>query len=119
MCTLVLDLEPTRERPLVIGANRDEQLTRPSAPPTVWRDGPLPFLAPRDLLANGTWLGLNARGLFVGITNRAGAPPDPSRDSRGALVVEALGHPDAATAHAALASLAPDRFNPFHLLCAD
>ncbi len=119
MCTLVIDFDPGREVPLVIGANRDEQLTRPSAPPDLWRVGPIPFLAPRDLKAHGTWLGLNARGLFVGITNRAGAAPDPTRDSRGALVVEALAHPDAASAQAALAALAPDRFNPFHLLCAD
>lgn len=119
MCTLVVDLDPTRDIPLVIGANRDEQLNRPSAPPSRWEGAPIAFVAPRDLVAQGTWLGLNARGLFVAITNRAGAPPDPSRDSRGALVVEALAHADAATAQAALASLAPDRFNPFHLLCAD
>lgn len=119
MCTLVIDLDPKRSVPLIIGANRDEQLTRPSEPPSLWQQGPIPFLAPRDLQAHGTWLGLNARGLFVGVTNRAGGPPDPSRDSRGALVVEALAHPDAATAQAALAALAPDRFNPFHLLCAD
>jgi len=76
-------------------------------------------LSPRDDLAGGTWLGLNARGLFVGITNRAGKPADAALRSRGALVAEALRAPSAAALHASLAGVDPGAYNPFHLLYAD
>jgi uncharacterized protein with NRDE domain len=118
MCTLAVAFQTEPGLPLLVAANRDEALDRPASGPAL-REGPVPFLAPRDARAGGTWLGLNARGLFVGITNRYGRPPDPDRASRGALVWEALGHRSAVALHAALAELDPRRFNPFHLLYAD
>jgi uncharacterized protein with NRDE domain len=57
--------------------------------------------------------------MFVGVTNRFGAPRDPARASRGALVVEALAAGTAAKARALFDALAASRFNPFHLLYAD
>lgn len=119
MCTLLLQHRPGTEHPLLIAANRDEHLARPAEGPALRLDGPIPFLAPRDLEAGGTWLGLNAHGLFVAITNRAGPPPAPEKISRGALVVQALGQPDAAAARAAFSALNPDDYNGFHLLHAD
>lgn len=119
MCTLLVQHRPGAEHPLVIAANRDEQLQRPSEPPALRTDGPIPYVAPRDVQAGGTWLGLNARGLFVAITNRHGAPPDPNRRSRGELVVRALGAPDAASARESLRALQPADYNGFHLLHAD
>jgi uncharacterized protein with NRDE domain len=71
------------------------------------------------LLSGGTWLGVNAAGVFVGITNRAGLPPDPNRRSRGLLVHDALGHPSARAAAAALGAIDPEAYNPFHLVMAD
>ena len=68
MCTLAL-LVPPPGGVLQVAANRDEWLKRPAAAPAVWTEG---WLAPKDLEAGGTWLGLNAQGLFVGVTNRAG-----------------------------------------------
>ena len=67
MCTLVLAAGVFPGASLVIVANRDELLDRPSSPPLRWSEG---FVAPRDDLAGGTWLGINAAGVFVGITNR-------------------------------------------------
>jgi uncharacterized protein with NRDE domain len=64
-------------------------------------------------------VGLNAHGLFVGITNRYPTLKHEARESRGILTLEALAQPGAAALHARLASLAPDRFNAFHLLYAD
>src|SRR5690606_9123164 len=119
MCTLLVQHRPDAAHPLVIAANRDEQLQRPAEPPALRTEGPIPYVAPRDLQAGGTWLGLNARGLFVAITNRHGAPPDPRRRSRGELVVQALSAPDAATARASLSELRPGDYNGFHLLHAD
>jgi hypothetical protein len=55
----------------------------------------------------------------VGITNRAGKPPDPTRRSRGVLVVDALAAPSAAALHARMAEVDPAAYNGFHLLYAD
>ncbi|MHB8876886.1 MAG: NRDE family protein [Myxococcaceae bacterium] len=118
MCTLAVDFRPDAEWPLVIAANRDERLDRPASPPRLW-PGPVPFLAPCDESAGGSWLGLNARGLFAGITNRFGASRDGGRESRGTLVIEALGHQSAEALHRALGGLSAARFNAFHLLYAD
>ena len=117
VCTLVAALNHFSGFPLVVGANRDERYDRPASPVHVWQGEP--FLAPRDEAAGGTWLGLNARGLFVGVTNRFGAAKDPSRESRGLLVVESLRAESARALHATLATLSPGRFNAFHLLYAD
>lgn len=118
MCTLVAAFDPDAVFPLVVAANRDEQLARPSSPPRIWGGAP-PFLAPRDEKAGGSWLGLNARGLFVAITNRFGVMPEESRASRGELVVKALASPDAMALHIRLAALSPRTYNAFHLLYAD
>ena len=118
MCTLVARIAPGSAWPLVVAANRDERLARPASPMRLW-PGPIPFLAPVDEQAHGTWLGINARGLFVGVTNRFGVPRDESRRSRGQLVVDALAAESAFALHRQLASLAPDAFNAFHLCYAD
>src|SRR6202012_5716865 len=88
MCTLAALVGASAEPPLVVAANRDELLARPAVPPFLWPGAPR-VPAPRDEVGHGTWLGLNEHALFVGITNRAGAPPDRSRRSRGALVSDA------------------------------
>jgi uncharacterized protein with NRDE domain len=118
MCTLVVAVRPSPTLPLVVAANRDELTARPATPPFLWPGSPA-VLSPRDDLAGGTWLGLSALGLFVGITNRAGQPPDPRRRSRGALVLESLRASSAAALHARLADLDPAACNPFHLVYAD
>ena len=116
MCTLVLVVPPPGGV-LQIAANRDEFLARPAAPPEASADGR--FLAPRDLQAGGTWLGLNAAGLFVGVTNRHAGSRDSTRRSRGLLVLDALESPDAASLHRRLAALDPAAYNGFHLAYAD
>jgi uncharacterized protein with NRDE domain len=74
VCTLVAALHHFSGFPLVVGANRDERYDRPASPVQLWQAES--FVAPRDEAAGGTWLGLNARGLFVGVTNRFGAAKD-------------------------------------------
>lgn len=76
-------------------------------------------MAPRDLEGAGTWLGLTRGGLFVGITNRYPSEKHAGRESRGALVVEALRATSARALHASLQALRVERFNTFHLLYAD
>ncbi|UQA62181.1 NRDE family protein [Polyangium aurulentum] len=118
MCTLLVALKAWSEWPLVIAANRDEKLDRPSRGPFLWDERPR-MVAPRDELAGGSWLGLNAKGLFVGITNRAGVAVEANRRSRGALVIEALGAESARALHARLSSMDPRAHNAFHLFYAD
>ena len=118
MCTLALAFRVRQGTPLAVAANRDELYARPSAPPAIER-GDVSVLAPRDLEGGGTWLGYSDRGLFVGITNRAGAAKNPGRVSRGLLVQEALRAPSAQALHERLRSLPGDRHNGFHLLYAD
>lgn len=116
MCTLVVAASVIPGHPLVVIANRDEQLARPSSPPLSWAGG---FLAPRDERAGGTWLGLNRHGVFVGVTNRYLGTQDAERQSRGALVASALERSSARAIHEALATLPADRHNGFHLVYAD
>ncbi len=119
MCTLVVATRVWNATPLLVAANRDEQLLRPAQTPTIRDDGPIRRLMPRDLQAGGTWIGLNAAGVFAAITNRFGVPPDPAKASRGGLVERALTAPSAARGAAAVADLDAKGYNPFHLVVAD
>ncbi len=119
MCTLILLHRCVGGAPLVVAANRDEYLDRPAAGPGVLETGGVRVVAPRDLRAGGTWLGVSEHGLFAGLTNRPTARPDPARRSRGLLVTEALREPDAETAAKRLQSLPPAAYNPFQLVLAD
>lgn len=117
MCSVAAFVRVFPGYPLVVAANRDEMLARPSRGPMLQAEGA--YLAPRDELLGGTWMGLSRAGLFVAVTNRAGAGRDPSRASRGELVTRALGATDAAWLHAELARSSGERYNPFHLLYGD
>ena len=67
----------------------------------------------------GTWLGVNARGLVVAITNRSRLREAAGRASRGHLVAGALAQPDLGRARAWLeAELARAERNPCQLLVA-
>jgi uncharacterized protein with NRDE domain len=121
MCTLILLDRVVPEFPVVVAANRDEFFARPAAPPARFApgDGKLAFVAPQDLDAGGTWMGLNSNGVFVGLTNRPVATRDRSARSRGLLVVDALGQPSAAAAADELERVCEQRTSPFNLLAAD
>ncbi|MCL2723344.1 MAG: NRDE family protein [Polyangiaceae bacterium] len=116
MCTLLVATSKIAGAELVVVANRDERMARPSLPPQLWPAG---FIAPRDELAHGTWLGINRHGVFVGITNRHLGPQDAARTSRGAIVVSALEEPSARQIHTKMAALQAKSHNGFHLVYAD
>lgn len=124
MCTLAVAFQTDRRWPVVVAANRDERLGRPSEGWAIRDAGPgaIRYAAPRDLLAGGTWIGVSARGVFAAVTNYhapAAWYPDPARRSRGELVPAALGAADARAARAAIERLEAPRWNPFHLVVAD
>ncbi|HUA53008.1 MAG TPA: NRDE family protein [Candidatus Sulfotelmatobacter sp.] len=120
MCTVIVLVRPGHDWPLLLAANRDEMGNRPwDAPARHWPDRP-EVIAGRDRLAGGSWLGLNDHGVVACVLNRRGTlGPDPTKRTRGELVLEALDHADAVAAAHALAELAPDSYRGFHLVVAD
>ena len=69
MCTLIVLHRCVPGRPLVVAANRDEFLDRPAEGPALRSSRTGQIVAPRDLEAGGTWVGVSARGVFAGLTN--------------------------------------------------
>lgn len=116
MCTVILASRTHPRWPLIVAANRDELLARPAQGLSVWSEAG--FLAPKDLQAGGTWLGLNARGHFVGVTNRFLAPRHPERRSRGALVLESLRAPSPDVLARTVRTVDAAAFNACHLVSA-
>ena len=106
--------------PLLVAANRDEHYDRPSAAPDLHGSNPT-ILAGKDLVAGGTWLGVNDYGLLVGILNRRPISetvlPAQSR-SRGLLCLDLLGLKSAAEARAFVESR-EEPYQPFMVLFAD
>lgn len=119
MCTITAIFGQHPRWPLVVAANRDEVYARPAEPPAIRAEDPR-IVAGRDVLKGGTWMGANADGLFVGLTNqRSYGGADRSRASRGEVVLEALEQPDVASIDALLESLDGRDYNGFNLLYGD
>lgn len=68
MCLILFSFDPASDTPLLLAANRDEFFARPTASARAWQDHPTVF-AGRDLIAQGTWLGMTTTGRFAAITN--------------------------------------------------
>jgi uncharacterized protein with NRDE domain len=119
MCTLIALHRCVVGAPLVIAANRDEFFERPTEGLALRDTVGGRIVAPRDVRAGGTWLGVNVHGVFAALTNRRSEQPDPARRSRGLLVLDALRARTAAEAAGALEDLVIDAYNPFNLLVAD
>jgi hypothetical protein len=104
--------------------NRDEQWSRQPAllPRLLVRNGAR-YLAPIDADAGGTWLGVNAFGLSIGLLNRyqdaaplATHAPGVVYTSRGVLVRNLLDARTPAEVRERVESLELDRFQPFTLI---
>lgn len=91
MCLIIFTLQAHPHYPFVAIANRDERYDRPTAHADFWPDHPH-ILAGRDLLKNGTWLGITKDFRFSAITNAKKDEDDqPYQTSRGDLVRDFLG----------------------------
>ena len=78
------------------------------------------IVAGLDVLAGGSWLGVNDWGVAAAVLNRHGSlGPAAGLRSRGELVLEALDHADAVAAAAALSDLDPEAYRSFNLIVAD
>lgn len=117
MCTLIAFHRVWSDAPLVVATTRDEAYDRPAEGPAR-REGDPPFVAPLDLEAGGTWMGGNAAGVWVGVTNRHGGEVDPERRSRGLVCLDALRCRSAGEVVGAVESMI-EPTNPFHLVAGD
>ena len=127
MCTLILGRDVLGEGSLLVGANRDEDPSRATAPPGRLADAQH-VVGGRDLRGGGTWLAIRDARSVVAVLNRRGvvAPPDGSQRSRGLLALDiacaAAGAADDVFARdalaAALSALAMQPYAPFTLVCA-
>ncbi len=89
MCVIFLSYKQHPKYPLTLLANRDEFYDRPTAKADYWKDYP-DVLAGRDLVANGTWLGVTKKGRFSAVTNYRDPGQEKGEISRGRLVAEFL-----------------------------
>jgi uncharacterized protein with NRDE domain len=119
MCLIVFAWGAHGEFPLVLGANRDEFLDRPTRPAAFWAERP-ELLAGRDLKNGGTWLGVTRSGRIAAVTNyRQGSAPRTDLRSRGLLVSEFLMADRSAEAHLAAVASERDAYDGFNLLAGD
>jgi uncharacterized protein with NRDE domain len=105
--------------PLIVAANRDERFSRASASPQRLDDEPLIF-GGKDLVAGGTWLGVNEYGLIAGVLNRRAAAPTTKHvpRSRGLLCLQMLRAASAFQAYEGLKREHGLSYQPFLLLVA-
>lgn len=121
MCLMAFALHTHPQVGLLLAANRDEALDRPTAPLSPWQTAAgTPLWAGRDLRDGGTWTGCTAAGHVAMLTNvREGSPsPNPAARSRGELVtrwLDAASH-QALDAHAFISQLAPAAYGGFNLV---
>lgn len=114
MCLILFAVNEHPDFPVVLAANRDEFLQRPTAPARRWDDGK-GILAGRDLSAGGTWLGVSPTGRVAAVTNvREPGVVVPEAKSRGGLVTGLL-EPDTAPSQF-LQTLDGSVYNGFNLL---
>ena len=92
MCIIFLAIDSHPEYSLVLAANRDEYVTRPTETAHLWGDPPM--IAGRDMEAGGTWLAAAVQSpRFGALTNVAGsqAKRDAAALSRGSIIGEWCG----------------------------
>lgn len=79
MCLLLFGWDCHPRYKLVLAANRDEFLERPTKGATFWSEHP-ELLAGKDLLQGGTWMGITRNGRWAALTNYR----DPLQNKHGA-----------------------------------
>jgi len=108
-----------KNTPILLAANREESVTRPTQFPKI-QPGTPRIVCGTDRLAGGTWLGVNQFGLVVAVTNRARTRPPVEPRSRGLLCRDLLDSRNARDAvEVARRELLTGRYAGANYLCAD
>jgi uncharacterized protein with NRDE domain len=119
MCLIVFAWRAHPRYRLVLAANRDEYLDRPSAPLDYW-DAKPDVLGGRDIEKGGSWLATNIDGRWAAVTNfRDGRPMAPSPLSRGHLVSNYVASDGSAMDYAANLARPLTRYPGCNLLIGD
>lgn len=119
MCLILIAHRADPHYRLVIAANRDEFLRRPTAAAGYWPDA-RHVLGGRDLEKGGGWLAISTDGRWAAVTNfRDGKIPEPGARSRGNLVADYVRNSVAAQPY--MESLYPllHEYHGFNLLTGD
>lgn len=87
MCTLIVINHFHKEFPLILAANRDEYFYKKSSPVQILSNNPL-IIGGKDDVKGGTWLAVNDKSIFAGVTNQGNNNKKPK--SRGNLVLDVL-----------------------------
>lgn len=120
MCLIAFALQASSHWPLVIAANRDEFVERPTMPLARWQTpSGATLIAGRDLRAGGTWFGVTPGGRVAFLTNVREGEASPAPRSRGELVTRWLESPDDAVAFAAGLASESQHFGGFNLVLGD
>jgi uncharacterized protein with NRDE domain len=121
VCLLVVAFHVVPGTPLLIGANRDELLSRPTTVMTALRAAAPRVLGGKDEHSGGTWLAVNEHGVFAALTNQPlGEAKDLTKRSRGELPLVLASAPTAATGvEILLDAYRPTDYNGSWLLVGD
>lgn len=118
MCLIAFAVDVHAACPLLIAANRDEFLDRPTAGLHRWTlPGGTEVVAGRDLRDGGTWLGVSPGGRVAMLTNVLDGQLSAGRRSRGELVTRWLAGDQ--TWPDLQASVDPSAYGGFNLVVGD
>jgi uncharacterized protein with NRDE domain len=118
MCLVVLALDVSDRYSLLFCANRDERHSRLSSAAGWWPDHP-GVLGGRDLVAGGSWLGVDRRGRLAAVTNFYDPGAAAAPRSRGALVADYLTGGSSLDDFATTLQRAAAEYGPFSVLLLD
>lgn len=120
MCLLIVIRGIDREFPVLVAGNRDELRARRASPPGLFVGERHLMLSPRDSVGGGTWMAVNERGMFAGLTNISAEPVRSDATTRGRLPHLAL---DADGVEGGMAAVRREveqgAYNAFQLVLAD
>lgn len=120
MCLVAFAINASARWPLVIAANRDEFLARPTQPLGRWHTGRgQEIISGRDLRAGGAWLGITPGGRVAFLTNVRQADPQAAPRSRGELVTRWLEETGDAQAFAGALAQDTAGYGGFNLVLGD
>lgn len=118
MCLIAFAIGASKRWPLLIAANRDEFLDRPTLPLAPWRtEAGTDIISGRDIRAGGTWMGLTAAGRIAMLTNVRGPASLTGEKSRGELVTRWLD--SGSDAAAFMADIEAEAYGGFNLVLGD
>ena len=120
MCLIAFALNASSRWPLVIAANRDEYLIRPTLPLARWKTPQgHDIISGRDLRAGGAWFGITRGGRVAFLTNVRESDAVPAPRSRGELVTRWLESSDDADDFVTSVAADPMAFAGFNLVLGD